>query len=166
MRLYEIDWERLAGLLLPIRLRQPRTLALLRVMLRPVQVAHSAFMRWKAATEYRLNHSGQVAYLEKVLNDTWGLDYDPADHAATQSIIILDGEQLERAYLHQAAEDLPLYLDDPAAPVYLFRESEYLAEYSDFIVLVPQGIVFDEARMRAVIDFYKLAGKRYKIQIV
>jgi hypothetical protein len=42
-----------------------------------------------------------------------------------------------------------------------------IAEYQaamDFIVYVPVAVTFNESEMKAVINFYKLAGKRYTIQ--
>ncbi len=45
------------------------------------------------------------------------------------------------------------------------RTSEFNLQY-DFIVKVPATVTFDVIEMRATIDFYRYAGKRYKIEIL
>lgn len=45
----------------------------------------------------------------------------------------------------------------------LLRKGETLQPF-DFIVWTPILLVFDEAEMRALIDTYRMAGKRYSIQ--
>jgi hypothetical protein len=37
--------------------------------------------------------------------------------------------------------------------------------YNDFVVYVPTTLTFDEIKLRALIDYYKLAGKKYTIEI-
>lgn len=47
--------------------------------------------------------------------------------------------------------------------LYLQNLSEYALQF-DFIVKVPAALVFDANEMKAIINYYKLAGKRYTIQ--
>lgn len=46
---------------------------------------------------------------------------------------------------------------------YFKNLTEYASSY-DFIVMIPVGVVFDIDKMRALINYYKAAGKRYTIQ--
>lgn len=45
---------------------------------------------------------------------------------------------------------------------YIKRRSEYATAY-DFIVYVPSALVFDINQMKALINYYKIASKRYTI---
>lgn len=45
---------------------------------------------------------------------------------------------------------------------WFYNQSEYISAF-DFIVWVPVAVVFDINEMKAVINLYKLAGKRYQI---
>lgn len=47
--------------------------------------------------------------------------------------------------------------------LYMKNKAQYLLSY-DFIVMVPAALVFDINEMKAQVNFYKLAGKRYTIQ--
>lgn len=47
--------------------------------------------------------------------------------------------------------------------VVIINKSEVYAQ-DDFIVWVPVGVVFDINEMKALINYYKLAGKKYSIQ--
>lgn len=48
--------------------------------------------------------------------------------------------------------------------VYLRRASEFYMQY-DFIVRVPSTVTFNVVSLKAIVDYYRLAGKRYKIEI-
>lgn len=47
---------------------------------------------------------------------------------------------------------------------FIKRRTEFYMEYS-FIVKVPHTLSFDQNAMKAIIDYYRLAGKRYKIEL-
>ncbi len=101
---------------------------------------------------YNLNHNGQVCYLEGVLND----EFDRQE----RRIFISDGNQYERQYIYTDGELLPKYL----GVIYLHQDADYSDTAVDFIVNIPQGLNYNEHKMKALINFYKLASKRYKIQ--
>lgn len=48
---------------------------------------------------------------------------------------------------------------------FIRRTSEFYIQF-DFIVKVPSSLVFNLVSMKAIIDFYRLAGKRYKIEYI
>lgn len=109
-------------------------------------------------TLYQMQHDSRVIYLEKLLNEYFEIStYNPSSHLATRQIYIEDAPQVPKTYIYQPEELQPLYLGQ----VYLDRENEISA---DFIVKIPLSISFDEPRLRALIDFYKLSGKKYIIQ--
>lgn len=153
-RVFIIDFKRLVQLLLPTFLRKPKTVAWLQGITAPLRVLYADFTNNRAANIYKLSHNGQVCYLRKVLNDT----FDPS----LRRIKIVDGNRFQREYIYTEAEQQPKYL----GTIYLRQSGDYSDSGVDFRVLVPDG--FDIARnfpqMRATIDFYRLASKRYKIQ--
>jgi hypothetical protein len=109
-------------------------------------------------TLYEMQHDSRVIYLEKMLNEYFEVaTYNPNSHIATRQIYIVDTPQVPKTYIYQPEENQPLYLGE----VYLDRDNVTTA---DFIVKIPIAIEFDEPRLRAVIDFYKLAGKKYIIE--
>ena len=48
--------------------------------------------------------------------------------------------------------------------MYLRDDADYGDTGVDFIVLVPVGLQYNDYEMCYIIDFYKLASKRYKIE--
>lgn len=57
------------------------------------------------------------------------------------------------------------WLSEFNTPTYIKWISETPETPFDFIIFVPSSLVFDEDEMRAIVDLYKLAGKRYTINI-
>ena len=101
---------------------------------------------------YKLAHNGQVCYLRKVLNDRFDI--------AQRRIKIIDGNKYKREYIYTDGEKKPKFL----GTMYLRDDADYSDTGVDFVVLIPTGLNYNDYEMRALIDFYKLASKRYKIQ--
>jgi hypothetical protein len=109
-------------------------------------------------TLYQMQHDSRVIYLEKLLNEYLQVStYNPNSHIATRQVYIVDAPQVAKTYIYQPEEEQPIYLGQ----IYLDRENEVSA---NFIIKIPSSISFDELRLRALIDFYKLSGKKYIIQ--
>lgn len=110
-------------------------------------------------TLYQMQHDGTVIYLEKVLNEYLEIStYNPNSHIATRQVYIEDAPQATKNYIYQTEENSPVYL----GTVYLDRE--VAQDQYQFIIKIPASITFNEARLRALVDFYKLSGKRYLIE--
>lgn len=171
MRWHKMDITRLISQLLPLHLRRVKLLLWMQALLRPLD--------WlMGETRYKMQHDGRVIYLEKVLNEQMGvLAYDPNDHEATKKIVIGPGNLPTEVYIFLDTEpDDPPYLDAwdvgqfPADPVWLLTQEEMEAQYLDFTVKVPGYLVQYltdipkwESRITRLVDYYKLAGKEYKI---
>ena len=50
--------------------------------------------------------------------------------------------------------------EEPFMGKFTYRLSEYALQY-DFTVVIPLALSSKEATIRSLVDFYKLAGKRY-----
>lgn len=151
---FNVDYDRLVILTIPTDLRRLKFSLWVKCLVIPVKMIYSVFMNNRASNLYNLTHNSQVCYLRKVLNDS----FDPV----LRRITIAEGSRFERKYIYTNAENQPKYL----GKIFLRQFSDYADTGFDFRVLVPDG--FDLSlvihQMKAIIDYYKLASKRYKIQ--
>ncbi len=149
-----INFNRLIQLLLPTFLRKAKMIAFIEILVKPISILH-------IDTLYKMQHTCQVIYLEKMLNEHFNVSgYDANNHENTKVIYINDAPIPPIQYV---------YLDQEIPPKgYLYLGTKYLTaatNHSDFVVHIPARIVFVEAKLKALIDYYKLAGKKYLIQI-
>ncbi|MEH0008002.1 MAG: hypothetical protein V6Z82_04710 [Flavobacteriales bacterium] len=126
-------------------------MAFLSALLHPAERLHETWLQMRSDNLYKLNHTSQVISLRQALNDA----LDPVLRR-----IYLIGSEHERNYLYLPAEKLPKYL----GKIYIYRQSEYSYAGADFFVFVPKA-VFENRwfELKAILDFYKMAPKRYKI---
>lgn len=153
-----IDFNNLINKLLPFSKRKDKLTAFLYLILHPLKAVNIMYNQFKADTDYRLIFNGQIIYLEHYLNDL----YDNTQ----RRIYIQDTANSTYNYIYNAAELLPplfVYNANENIPVYLINNNEAL-ENIDFIVFVPSSITFNEKVVREQIDYYKAAGKKYKIE--
>lgn len=164
-KVFEVDFNRLAVLLLPTRLRQSKMIAWVKVLVSPIVSLHYNFRQKRNEDLYKLAHNGQVCYLRKALNDK----FDPIE----RRIKITDGSRFTPQYIYTEAEQKPKYL----GTMYLRDNSVYADTGVDFMVLLPfdvwnnqkTEIAIGEYRfydVEALVDFYRLASKRYKIGLI
>lgn len=153
-KIFEIDYNRLIGQNVPADWQQPKFILWLRGLISPAKILHDQFTRYRRANLYTLAHNGQVCYLRKVLNDS----FDPIE----RRIYITDGSKYQPEYIYSSAEQQPRYL----GTIYLREADDYADTGVDFRVIVPVGFDLTAVihQMKAQIDFYRLASKRYKIE--
>ena len=103
---------------------------------------------------YNLKHNGQVCYLRALLNDT----FDPIERRIT----IGDATKYEYVYFYPEGDDKSVIFGS-----ILFPRNEFIGNNSaEFNVYVPIAIGINndaELRMRSLLNYYKLASKRYAI---
>lgn len=149
---YEIDYNRFGILNLPTFLRKPLVVSWVQVLLTPIANLHYNWKVKRLDDWYKINHTGQVCLFRKVLNDT--LD------VAERRIYIGEGNSFPRKYIYTRAEKKPVFL----GKMYIYQNSEYTNTGVDFIVFAPAEIINTRLNeLNALINFYKLASKRYKI---
>ena len=150
MSKYDVKFKRLALLLLPTFLRRPLIAAVAYASVIPVQYLYVRFIRWKQDTDYRLNNNGQVCYLRAVLNDM----FDPVDNIGFITV-------------HHRDENLEKLLPRRESGRVLIVNRRGFSGVSayDFWVNVPLALYgeVDTDRIRAVVNQYKLASKRFSI---
>lgn len=150
---YNIDFNKLALLMLPTFLRKEIIIGYIEALIAPIITVYYEWKQKRLADWYKLNHTGQVCLLRKVLNDA--LD------VSERRIYISDGNSFPRKYIYTRAENKPVFL----GKMFIYQNSEYVGTGADFIVFVPKEIISTKIHeLNALIMFYKLASKRYQIQ--
>ncbi len=151
---FKVNLKKLAVWLLATYLRRSKHVAWLQACIEPL-------IYLQDATLYKMQHSGQVIYLEKVLNEWFNIEgYNPDLHRESKKVFITDAFVAKRTYIYQTHEQKPVYL----GKTYLYNENDLTAEYYDFIVNIPKELTYAENEIKALINYYKLAGKKYKIE--
>lgn len=155
-QIYKIDYYKLVRWLVPPFLMQKKLLALLKALLTPVPQLYARFTEQRAKNIYTLAHGTQVVYMQKVLNER----FDPSN----KRIRIADGKLYNQVYIYATEAGLPLFLEREE-PTWLFSSAKYKEGHFDFIVVLNNAKVSETElfELRALVDKYKLAGKRYKI---
>ena len=146
-----VNWKRLAIILTPTFLRGKLMKAWLELIVSGIEDIHSRWLQFRTDNLYKLNHNSQICYLRKALNDR----FDPTQ----RRIVITSGNSYTRQYIYTDAEQKPKWL----GTMYLHGDEDYSDTGVDFIVKVPNNLTYSTPAMTALIDFYKLASKRYKI---
>lgn len=150
---YDIDFDKLGKERIAAFLRKPILLAFLNIVVTQVVNMHYLWKQKRLTDWYKIDHTGQVCLLRKVLNDA----LDPTD----RRIYITDGDSFPRKYIYTGAEHKPVFI----GTMFIYRNLEYLNTGADFIVFAPQDIIDTKINeLNALILFYKLASKRYQIR--
>ena len=156
---YEIDFQELVKMLVPVRLRKTIMLAWLQCLVRPVKELYDSFYANRRNNIYMLHHNSQLVYLQAVLNDT----FDFVD----RRIYIIDGAVADPLYTYLTAETQPLWLGlQSEAGITSYPYPQWLYTYTEtaysgyaFIVMVPYAVFFDPSRMAGLINRYRLPSK-------
>ncbi|MCM1219594.1 MAG: hypothetical protein NC548_34370 [Lachnospiraceae bacterium] len=150
--MFEIDFKRLAVLLLPMTLRRPLIFGLLRAGLVGLEAVYNEFKNMRAGHIFRLTHNGQVCYLRGALNETFGPGFSISDKKP-------EGHWLYA--VKESGEGIPTAVKEKGAGVpVLYSEQELNAAQNDFRVYVPASQWSKLEQIKAVVDSYKLVTKR------
>jgi hypothetical protein len=160
--MYNLDIDSLVFKRTPPDLRLPKYVAWMQNMLSPMQTVNADFVSTMNGLKEELSINGQTMILEWALNQKWPaagggilIDNTP-DHKPRYYIFGEDENQGFLGYVRSEDEGFPPL-------IYLYGEEEYEVE-NDFTVKVPASLDFDTDEMKAFINKYKLADKRYKIE--
>ena len=149
--MYNLNIDKLLVLLTPTFLRKPKLVAWLRTLATPLHKLLYDFQQARTSDLYNLAHNSQVCYLRKALND----EFD----SEQRRIRIEDGKQKQRLYIYPRSANKPLYL----GKLFLYQRGDYIDGGVDFIVALPKDLTYDKYKLEALVNFYKLAGKRWQI---
>lgn len=151
--------KRLALLTLPTWLRRPVASALVYAGVAPLGRVLNELRSFRVATRYRLRHNGQVCKLRGVLND----EFDPE----LRRISVEDyteAEDVTRIWVREVDRLVALPRRGDGAVRVAQTGFGGTGGY-DFMVTVPEELRdgATETRLRAIVNMYKLASKRYAI---
>lgn len=122
------------------------------LLVSPVGQVHYWWVGYRTDNIYKLSHNSQKCYLRGALNDRFDNEL--------RRIRIDDGNSFKRKYIYTDAEEKPQFL----GTIFLYDDSDYADTGVDFIVVLPKLMgSFSIYEMKALIDFYRMASKRYKI---
>lgn len=160
-KIFLTDFKRLAVLLLPEKLRQKVVMALLEVMMLPWSYIKRSLSEYARSKENELKITGQVCKLRKLLNDSFDNE--------ERRIRIVDSMEIDLPMVYVFPSDsnqvLYLYPDNP--PVWLQTDSKVASVRTDFYIELPEQLsnLVNDARLKALVNTYKLASKRWFIRI-
>ena len=149
---YKVDFDKLILLILPTFLRKPVLFGYVRALITPIASLHYKWSRMRDENLIKISYNSQRCYLRKALNDK----YDPELRRIT-----IDGTlDTTQDYIYTPAENLDVYL----GIMYLQQDFNYNNSIVDFLVNVPGQLLNEKINeITATVNFYKLAGKSYKL---
>jgi len=157
--MFDVDFRKLFYNMLPHFLRAPKALAWLDSLSRPLRTLNGVFSSFRNNTNYKLQFTSQVIYLEHYLND----QFDPVQ----RRIFITNINDIGLRFIYtlpEAEPRQPIYLkSEGETPIYMVTAQEVL-DTDNFIINVPISLVFNTNVFRAKVDFYNQAGKIYLIE--
>ena len=159
--IYNVNIKRLALLTLPTWLRRPLVSALLYAAVAPLGRLLEELRSFRKETNYRLGNSGQVCRLRGVLNDV----FDPVQRRITiEDTDSLSGSGTRTVWMRDQSRWIMLPRREDGS-VRIYREGAGGMGGYDFWITVPQELNNreTETRLRAVVNMYKLASKRYAL---
>ncbi len=161
--MYNVDFKTFIQILIPNLIRKTKLIALLTVLFYPFVVI---FDKFKAVREFvllQINCTGQVIYLERLLNIIFG--------DGVNTITITDGSFTIPFFLANKEESYVVYFhnkEELYQPVYLQNKEEYSSDV-DFIINIPTErynylLTHDLLeRLKAIVNRYKIEGKTFLI---
>lgn len=149
--------------LMPRFQRGAKMLAWLQALLHPVTLLYSEFLAFRDESLYDAKITGQVEWLEYMLNQKF------LGNGDSRVIYIDDNEKLEgEIYVFNKSElETETYIYNTSETTeddtFVFNTSEGKGGV-DFTVWVPTTLVFDADYMNSLIVRYKLAGTTFQIK--
>lgn len=159
--IFKVNIKRLALLTLPTWLRRPLTGALIYAGVSPLGRMLQDLRAYRNTTRYRLRHNGQVCKLRGVLNDEFDPELRRIEIEDRDSMV---SQEAFRVWRRDAGRWVMIPQRGSGA-VSIHREGFGGTSGYDFWVTVPEELREGETetRLRAIVNMYKLASKRYAI---
>lgn len=162
--MFNLDFEKLIRSLLPPKLRNSFWVSFIFRLLSPVRINYAATRALYTQHSYELRFTSQILSMATFLNQFYGTPLS----GGGSIYIKTQGRERAAAYIFFQNENRPnpntIYLQSEAQdPFYTYFDSELQGDV-DFIVYVPNTLAYDPAQLSAIVNRYKLAGKRFSIQ--
>ncbi|SIT25673.1 hypothetical protein SAMN05421786_11553 [Chryseobacterium ureilyticum] len=136
----------------PSILRLPKISSFLSLISEEIIDVNNLFLVNRNQNITKIRNNSQTCFLRKILNDTF--DYQ-------RRIKIVDTVLKQPKYIYTEAEKKPKFLGE----MIVYTEEETEGFEVDFTVLIPGELRNYQIEIKSMIDFFKLASKRYKIVV-
>jgi hypothetical protein len=149
---YKLDFDKLIVLILPTFLRKKVFFGYIKTLVSPIESLHGDWSEIRVRNIKKLSYNCQKCYLRGALNDRFDSDLERITIEKTAAVT--------QGYLYITDEKKPVYL----GVMYLEQGFNYVDGAVNFLVNVPES--FDDFKLveiTALIDFYNLAGKSFKL---
>lgn len=156
---YNVDIYKLGAYLLPPFLRKKRMYAFLCVFLYPFYWLCKMFKDYRKTSLRKLNVNGQVAYIEKMLNDVFEFE--------NREIYITDSDALKpnvADMYRDPSVTMTIYPESSEEKLYLESGDESIKS-EDYIVNVPSFLADKLEVIKTIVEYNKPAGRTYKINL-
>jgi hypothetical protein len=149
--------------LVPPDLRQSRLLAFLNALLAPLQEVNQRFIDLVGVLFYKTSFNGQVIYLEHLINDAYDNEQRRC-YIDDPSGILQQPLYVYHKYEGQIDPVIYTKAENGTQPIIYGETEDDLLP--DFIVYMPADAYtsLNEPNLRAIINQYRIAGKRYTIE--
>lgn len=165
MNNYSWDITKFVTYLLPSFLRKAKQIAWIKACLAPMNTLNADLVQFVTDTRYRLNFTGQVISLQRLLNDKFD--------NTLRRIYIGDGNNIEKFVARTGSNNPPA----PEQKVFATGASSYAgedfaifatsetgsSELYDFTINIPSALTYNANTLNALVNIYKRAGRKYKI---
>ena len=154
---YNVDIYKLGAYLIPPFLRKKRLYAFLCVFLSPFHWLCKMFKDYRKTSLQKLNVNGQVAYIEKMLNDEFEFE--------NREIYITDSDALKpnvADMYRDPSVTMTIYPESSEEKLYLESGDESIKS-EDYIVNVPSFLADKLEVIKTIVEYNKPAGRTYKI---
>ncbi|OBS12531.1 hypothetical protein ATE49_04725 [Elizabethkingia miricola] len=150
---YKVDFRKFGLLLCPPFLRGDIYSVFISVICITLEKLHDIFLETRDYNIERAVHNSQLCHLRGLLNDKFDSD---------RRITIEDPINKEETYIYTDSENKPKYLGE----LILYPASEFSDDQVDFIVKVPIALKDYYDQIYNTVDYYRLASKRFRIELV
>ena len=156
---YNVDIYKLGAYLLPPFLRKKRMYAFLCVFLYPFYWLCKMFKEYRKTSLRKLIVNGQVAYIEKMLNDEFEFE--------NREIYITDSDALKpnvADMYRDPSVTMTIYPENSEEKLNLESGHESIKS-EDYIVNVPSFLADKLEVIKTIVEYNKPAGRTYKINV-
>ena len=171
MQIYNVNFQKLALMLLPNVLRKHIVFALLKSACQSLVTVKDSLDEYRDKVQVRISHTSQVCYITALLNETF-LSEDSASSFAIEDTQAVSGEWImtyeENYNISEYENVIPLV--DTETPTIFYTEDAIREYVEDFIVFYPSesGIEPNNnqyIQMQALVEKYRLASKLPRYQL-
>ena len=152
-KIHQIDFSRMAVLLLPCRMRGVRLMSLVRALVAPVASLSARRLAEREERLFWLRTTGQRRLLRYALNKYFGVEGVEIEDATSRGkwLMVYDESEAEKTIIDNTT--------------LLYDEATTTGEDA-FVVRYPRELEEKTAIIRIIVSRYKMAGKSFRMESI